>query len=92
MAFQRFVTDLLATCGVTPGERDTPPIVARLAAPALEVIWSLLRRESAPPVTRLAIWLASQECTIDISKAREKLGYQPVKTREQGLAELHQAA
>ncbi len=34
--FRRFVTDLLATRGVTPADRDTPPIVARLAAPALE--------------------------------------------------------
>ena len=90
--FRRFVTDLLATRGVTPGDRDTPPVVARLAAPALEGIWKLFRRDSAPPVTRLALWLASQECTIDISKARQELGYQPVKTREQGLAELRQAA
>lgn len=89
--FRRFVTDLLATRGVTPGERDTPPIVGRLAAPAIEGIWKLLRRDRTPPLTRLALWLASQECTINISKARKELGYQPVKAREQGLAELREA-
>jgi hypothetical protein len=31
------------------------------------------------------------ECTIDDSKAREQLGYEPVMTREQGLTELQEA-
>jgi len=86
--FREFVTELLATRGVTPGDRNTPPLVARTAAATLEPLWSLLGRKEPPPVTRLAVWLSSLECTIDISKAREELGYEPVKTREEGLAEL----
>ena len=31
-------------------------------------------------------WLLTQECTIDISKARAELGYEPIVSREQGLA------
>ena len=34
-----------------------------------------------PPVTRLAYWLSAQECTIDISRARAELGYEPVRSR-----------
>jgi nucleoside-diphosphate-sugar epimerase len=86
--FREFVTELLATQGVTPGDRNTPPVVARAGAATLEPIWRLLGRKEPPPVTRLAVWLSSLECTIDISKAREELGYAPVKTREQGLEEL----
>jgi nucleoside-diphosphate-sugar epimerase len=86
--FREFVTRLLATRGVEPPERNTPPFVARAAAPALEGLWRLLRRESAPPVTRLAVWLSSLECTIDISKARGELGYEPVVDRDEGLAAL----
>jgi nucleoside-diphosphate-sugar epimerase len=41
-----------------------------------------------PPITRLAYWLASQECTIDISRARRELGYIPVISVDQGLEEL----
>ncbi|MEK6229472.1 MAG: NAD-dependent epimerase/dehydratase family protein [Actinomycetota bacterium] len=41
-----------------------------------------------PPVTRLAVWLSSQECTLDISKARRELDYEPVISRDQGLAAL----
>jgi nucleoside-diphosphate-sugar epimerase len=36
----------------------------------------------------MAAWLASQECTIDISKARAELGYEPAISREAGLAAL----
>ncbi len=90
--FRKFVTALLATRGITPGDRNTPPLVARTAAATIEALWGVLRRESPPPVTRLAVWLSSLECTIDISNAREELGYAPVKTREEGLAELGQAA
>jgi len=86
--FREFVTELLATRGVEPPDRNIPPVVARSAAAALEGLWRLLRLGSAPPVTRLAVWVASLECTIDISKARQQLGYEPVKTREEGLAEL----
>jgi nucleoside-diphosphate-sugar epimerase len=89
--FREFVTALLATRGITPGDRNTPPAVARAAAATLEPLWRLLGREGAPPVTRMAVWLSSLECTIDISKARTELGYEPVKTREQGLVELRQS-
>jgi nucleoside-diphosphate-sugar epimerase len=90
--FREFVTALLSTRGVTPPDRNTPPALARAAAASLEALWRLTGRRSAPPVTRLAVWLSSLECTIDISKAREELGYAPLKSREQGLAELRRAA
>ncbi|MBA2515138.1 MAG: hypothetical protein H0V26_12570, partial [Solirubrobacterales bacterium] len=41
-----------------------------------------------PPLTRLAYWLSAQECTIDITKARRDLGYEPVTSREDGLEEM----
>jgi nucleoside-diphosphate-sugar epimerase len=39
-------------------------------------------------VTRFATWIASDECTISIARAHEDLGYAPIRTREEGLAEL----
>ena len=41
-----------------------------------------------PPLTRFAVWVSSQECTIDISRAERELGYRPVTTREEGLREM----
>ena len=86
--FRAFVTRLLATQGIEPPARNAPALVARGAAAVLEGTWRLLGRDSAPPVTRLAVWLSSLECTIDISKARSELGYEPVTTREEGLRAL----
>jgi nucleoside-diphosphate-sugar epimerase len=44
-----------------------------------------------PPVSRFAYWVSSQECTIRIDKAKRDLGYRPIVSREQGLAELRTA-
>ena len=39
-------------------------------------------------MTSFRSWLLTQECTIDIAKARDELGYKPIVSHEQGLAEL----
>jgi nucleoside-diphosphate-sugar epimerase len=41
-------------------------------------------------VTRLAYWLSAQECTIDISRARAELGYEPVRSIAEGMQELRE--
>jgi nucleoside-diphosphate-sugar epimerase len=88
VVFREFVSRLLETQGVRPPDKSVPPAVARAAAPAAERVWRLLGRTGPPPITRFATWIASQECTIDISRAERELGYRPIKTREEGLAEL----
>lgn len=91
VVFREFITDLLGTADVDPPGRSVPVAVARPLAAVAETIWGTLGRESAPPLTRLAVWLSAVECTIDISKARRELGYEPVRTIEEGLAELRAA-
>ncbi|MBA2506424.1 MAG: NAD-dependent epimerase/dehydratase family protein [Thermoleophilaceae bacterium] len=86
--FGDFVTRLLATAGVDAPTRTMPAPLARFAAAAGEGLFKLLRRENPPPVTRIAVWLSSLECTLDDSRARKELGYKPVKTVDEGLAEL----
>jgi nucleoside-diphosphate-sugar epimerase len=90
--FRTFVERLLATRGLTPPDRSVPAPVARAAAAACEAAWRVLPLPGRPPLTRLAVWLASLEATIDISRAREELGYAPVKDRDEGLRELAAAA
>ena len=41
-----------------------------------------------PSLTRFAYWVSAQECTIRIDKAREQLGYAPITSIDEGLAEL----
>lgn len=86
--FREFVSALLKTQGVSAPDSTVPAGVARAAAGATELLWRALRRSSHPPLTRFSVWVSSQECTIDTSRAERELGYRPVKSREDGLAEL----
>jgi nucleoside-diphosphate-sugar epimerase len=88
VVFRDFITELLVTQGVEAPDRSMPSWLARAAAAGSELTWRTLRLNGEPPITRLAYWLSAQECTLDISKARRELGYEPVKSREEGLAEL----
>ena len=92
VVFGEFVTDLLATQGVEAPDRNAPRAVVGALAAAGEAAWRLLPLRGAPPVTRIAYWLSALDTTIDISKARRELGYEPVITREEGLAQLRSAA
>jgi len=88
VVFREFVTELLRTQGVEPPTRSIPAPLAAALAVAGEAAWRALPLPGRPPLTRFAYWVSSQECTIRIDKARAELGYAPVKSREQGLAEL----
>ena len=86
--FRDFITRLAATQGVEMPGRSVPAAVARPLAAAGETVWRGLRLKGSPPLTRTALWLSSLECTIDDSRARSELGYEPVRSIDDGLAEL----
>ena len=88
VVFRDFITRLLATQGVEAPTRSVPTPVARAVAAASEAAWRLLPLPGRPPLTRLTVWVSGLETTIDITRAREELGYAPVKTVDQGLEEL----
>jgi nucleoside-diphosphate-sugar epimerase len=88
VVFREFVSELIASQAVEPPTREIPVALATALASVSETAWRLLALPGQPPLTRLAVWLSSQECTLNIAKAREQLGYEPVKTRADGLAEL----
>jgi nucleoside-diphosphate-sugar epimerase len=91
VVFREFVTALLQTQGVEPPDRSVPAWTAAPMARVAETIWKVLPLSSPPPMTSFRSWLLTQECTIDISKARAELGYAPIVSHEQGLAELRTA-
>jgi nucleoside-diphosphate-sugar epimerase len=84
VVFRDFITQLLETQGVEPPDKNVPFGVAKAAAGVLE----RLSRGKRPPITRFAVWNAALECTIDITRARTELGYEPVRTVPDGLREL----
>ena len=86
--FREFLTAMVGTQGVEIPDKSVPAPVAGAAARVSEALWRRLKRPGAPPLTRFAVWVSSQECTIDISRAERELGYRPVTTREEGLREM----
>ena len=90
--FREFASALLQTQGVEPPDRTLPKWLAGALSSGGEAAWRVLPLKGQPPLTRFTYWVLTQECTIDISKARSELGYEPVRSREEGLAELSAAA
>jgi nucleoside-diphosphate-sugar epimerase len=88
VVFRDFITRLLATQGVEAPTRSVPTGVARAVAATSEAAWRLLPLPGRPPLTRLTVWVSGLETTIDITRAREELGYAPVKSVDEGLAEM----
>jgi nucleoside-diphosphate-sugar epimerase len=88
VGFRDFLTELLATQGVSAPKRSLPYGVTETVAAAGETLWRSLGLKGAPPLDYMSVWVSGRECTIDTTKARTELGYQPIKTRQQGLAEL----
>jgi nucleoside-diphosphate-sugar epimerase len=90
--FRKFVTAMLKTQGVEPPNRSLPAWTAAPLARVAETVWKVLPLKGDPPMTTFRSWLLTQECTIDISKARRELDYTPIVTHAQGLAELRNMA
>ena len=88
VVFREFVTELLETQGVAAPSRTLPRAAAASLATVGEAAWRHLPLPGRPPITRLAYWVSSQECTIRIDKARSQLGYVPPKSIPDGLREL----
>jgi nucleoside-diphosphate-sugar epimerase len=92
VVFREFVSALLRTQRVEPPERTMPTWLGRVLATGGETAWRLLPLPGRPPLARFTYWVLTQECTIDDSKARRVLGYAPIVSRGEGLAELRDPA
>jgi nucleoside-diphosphate-sugar epimerase len=91
VVFREFVTAMLETQGVEPPGRSIPAWTAAPLARVAEAAWKLLPLRGDPPMTTFRSWILTQECTIDITKARQELGYEPVVSQEKGLEGLRAA-
>ena len=92
VVFRDFITELVDTQGVEIPDKGLPKGLAAAVAAGSETVFRALRLKGTPPLTRTAYWLSALECTIDISKARDELGYAPVRSIGDGMAELRAAS
>lgn len=83
-----FITALLRTQGLEPGDRSLPRSLARAIAWSGELAWRTFRLKGAPPLTRTTVRLIGEEVTVNDAKARRELGYASAMSRESGLAAM----
>jgi len=81
-----FVTKMLATRGVDPGNKSLPKALVLGLARISEWVWETFGLKGEPPATRMAVHLFGEPVTVNDAKARRELGYRGLITREQGLA------
>ncbi|MFP7761650.1 NAD-dependent epimerase/dehydratase family protein [Marisediminicola sp. LYQ85] len=84
--FGAVLEQLLAGLGIEPRYRRVPATVAYGVAALLEAVCGVLPGHPEPPVTRYTVTTIAQSQTLDISRARDLLGYRPAVTLDQSLA------
>ena len=87
-SFREFLTALLATEGLTPPNKSIPGWLGRALAYIVEGVWNLFKIRKEPPLTRYVAAAMSRDCTININKAKQELGYEAVMTVGEGLDQL----
>ena len=83
-----FLTQLLATEGRVPEDRNVPKWLARFLSQAFEAIYKLFRIRKKPPITRFSAAIMSSNCTIASDRAQLDLGYEPAVTVAEGMQRM----
>ena len=81
---------IIGTAGFPPIERAVPPAMAYAAGWLLEMLYTVLRIQKEPPMTRFLAKQLSTSHWFDITAARRDLDYNPTVSIEQGLKRLEQ--
>ncbi|MDP3859299.1 MAG: NAD-dependent epimerase/dehydratase family protein [Stagnimonas sp.] len=89
--FRAFMSAQFATQGMDAGDKSLPRPLVKLLATLCEWAWEYLPLKGAPPLTRMAIALGTQEVTVSDALARRELGYVGRTSREAGLAAMKKA-
>ncbi|WP_196258169.1 NAD-dependent epimerase/dehydratase family protein [Pelagibacterium limicola] len=87
-SFRDTVTGLLATQGISPPDKSVPRPVLRLLARVGDRLYRLSGGRLHGPLSFQEYATSAVEITLDISKAKQEIGYLPIVGWEEGLDEL----
>lgn len=90
--FREMLDALAKTEGVTLPSRTVSGKFARFFARIVEGAYRFVGARSEPPMTRFAVDMMSSSVTVSTSRARDELGYRPVISVSDGLADLQKLA
>lgn len=86
--FRSFVTSLLETQGIRAPDKTVPRRLLRGIASVGDFLAEVSKGRIVSPISLQAFATSAVEVTVDITKARTELGYHPLVTRAEGLAEM----
>lgn len=86
--FRSFVTSLLETQGIKAPDKTVPRWLLRTIATIGDFLAEVSQGRIVAPISLQAFATSAVEVTVDITKARIELGYNPSVTRAEGLAEM----
>lgn len=86
--YRDFLTQYVATQGVTPPEKNISKHMIRMTADLVETLWKTFGIKTTPPVTKLAAYMLSSNFTIKHEKASQEINYKPVVTFNDAITEL----
>ena len=88
--FKELIEEALQGLGLPIRYKKLPAFLLGGLASSLEVLYQLLPLKGEPPLTRYTYYLLRYSQTLDISKAREELGYEPRISIKEGIAQYVQ--
>ncbi|MBV7537770.1 NAD-dependent epimerase/dehydratase family protein [Duganella sp. sic0402] len=91
VVFREFISQLLATQGIVAPDKSVPRALLSKISAIGDLLASISRGRIKPPITRQEYATMAVEVTLDISKARAELGYEPVISMEAGLVEMRES-
>ena len=86
--FREFITKLLATQGIEAPSREIPRWLVATCVRIGDSLGRITDGAIHGPMSWQEYAVLGVEVTLNIDKARRELGYSPVISREEGLAEL----
>jgi nucleoside-diphosphate-sugar epimerase len=81
----KLVERICAELNLQPPKRKISYRAANTAATALEFFYKLIPTQPEPPLTRISVSMMANSTTLDISAARNELGYQPKVSVDEGF-------
>lgn len=88
--FKELIEEALQGLGLPIRYKKLPAFLLGCLASSLEVLYRVLPLKGEPPLTRYTYYLLRYSQTLDISKAREELGYEPRISIKEGIAQYVQ--
>jgi 2-alkyl-3-oxoalkanoate reductase len=84
----QWINELLAVAGLPPVRQSVPMSVAWAAGTACEAVYTLLRRQDEPRMTRFLAAQLGRDHYFDISRAQRDFGYEPSVSTAAGMRQL----